>query len=174
MVGGGPRELLFGGVAGRSRDWPEAIEAEFPLHTARYGLRRDSGSAGCFRGGLGCAREYDVLSGPIAFTRRGEHHHCPGRGFTSSLDGARAVTCICAGGTIADNSSENRHPLRNRRPGNIETAGGGWGPPSEPDPSLLAADIRNGKASAAAGARDWGLAEPLDESACPSVAGEVG
>jgi N-methylhydantoinase B/oxoprolinase/acetone carboxylase alpha subunit len=40
----------------------------------RTALRRDSGGAGTHRGGLGLVREYEILSGEVRFTHRGERH----------------------------------------------------------------------------------------------------
>jgi N-methylhydantoinase B len=138
--------------ASNSTNMPvEAIEAEFPLRIVRYGLRRDSGGAGRFRGGLGCVREYEVLEGPITFTHRGERHYCPAHGFDGGGDGARAVTRILrAGGEIEEIPSKIVTTLEKGDRVIIESAGGGgWGPSSERDPALLEADIRNGKVSPA-------------------------
>ena len=136
--------------ASNSTNMPvEAIEAEFPLRILRYGLRRDSGGAGRFRGGLGCVREYEVLEGPITFTHRGERHYCPAHGFDGGGDGARAITRILrANGAIEEIPSKIVTTLETGDRVIIESAGGGgWGPASERDPTLLEADIRNGKVS---------------------------
>ena len=92
-------------------------------------------------------REYEVLEGPITFTHRGERHYCPAHGFDGGGDGARAVTRnLRAGGEIEEIPSKIVTTLEKGDRVIIESAGGGgWGPSSERDPTLLEADIRNGK-----------------------------
>src|SRR6266851_3028489 len=43
----------------------EALELEFPLRVGRWALRRDSGGAGRFRGGLGFEKRFEVLRGTV-------------------------------------------------------------------------------------------------------------
>ena len=45
----------------------EVQEATYPYLIKRYALRRDSGGAGRFRGGLGIEKVYKVLT-PIDYT----------------------------------------------------------------------------------------------------------
>ena len=52
----------------------EAMEMEAPIRIHRVALRRDSGGAGEWRGGLGIVREYEVLDGEVSFSHRGERH----------------------------------------------------------------------------------------------------
>ena len=52
----------------------EAMELEAPIRIHRVALRRDSGGAGEWRGGLGSVREYEVLDGEVSFSHRGERH----------------------------------------------------------------------------------------------------
>ena len=56
----------------------EALEMEAPLRLIRVALRRDSGGAGEFRGGLGVVREYEVLGGrrDLHASRRAALQHC--------------------------------------------------------------------------------------------------
>ncbi len=134
--------------ASNSTNMPiEAIETEFPLRMRRYALRRDSGGAGTFRGGLGCVREYEVLEGPITFTHRGERHYCPARGFDGGGDGATARSVIRrADGTEEVIPSKAVTVLNAGDRVVLESAGGGgWGPPERRDPARIAADRRDGK-----------------------------
>ncbi|HEX5326956.1 MAG TPA: hydantoinase B/oxoprolinase family protein, partial [Acetobacteraceae bacterium] len=137
--------------ASNSTNMPiEAIETEFPLRMRRYALRRDSGGAGKFRGGLGCVREYEVLAGPITFTHRGERHYCPARGFAGGGAGAPARSVLIRGdGTEEVIPSKIVTTLHAGDRVVLESAGGGgWGPPGLRDLAAVSADVRNGKISA--------------------------
>lgn len=47
----------------------EALEIEFPIILIKkYELRRDSGGAGQFRGGLGIAREFEIIGEGVSCT----------------------------------------------------------------------------------------------------------
>ena len=48
----------------------EVIESEYPVRLSRFELIPDSGGAGQFRGGLGFAREYEVLAEEASFSIR--------------------------------------------------------------------------------------------------------
>ena len=80
----------------------EALEMDVPIRLHRSELRPDSGGPGAWRGGLGISREYEILSGEVVFTHRGERHRrpAPGRG-GRRLRGLRAL----------------RHPAGERRGG---------------------------------------------------------
>ena len=134
--------------ASNSTNMPiEAIETEFPLRMRRYSLRRDSGGAGTFRGGLGCVREYEVLAGPITLTHRGERFYCPAQGYAGGGAGAPSRTRIIrAGGESEDIPSKIVTTLNTGDRLLIETAGGGgWGEPGARDPIQLERDKQDGK-----------------------------
>ncbi len=125
----------------------EAIETEFPIRMVRYALRKDSGGEGMFRGGLGCVREYEVLSGPITLTHRGERFYCPAQGYDDGAAGMAARTRIMrADGSVEEVPSKIVTQLFAGDHLLIETAGGGgWGDPARRDPALREADIADGK-----------------------------
>jgi N-methylhydantoinase B len=132
---------------------------EAPLRVTRMALRRDSGGAGTHRGGLGLVKEFEVLETETTLTHRGERHFCPAAGSQGGLPGAPAYSVIRrAAGTDEVVPSKQVTLLR---PGDrliVETAGGGgYGDPRQRDPSLVRADIANGKVSREAAARDYGI-----------------
>ena len=104
----------------------EALEMDVPIRIHRTELRRDSGGIGEFRGGLGLIREYEILTGEVILTHRGERHLYPARGRMGGGSGAKAQSII----RRADGSSEfiNSKTVDRLFPGDhlmIETAGGG-------------------------------------------------
>ena len=128
----------------------EALEMEAPIRLHRVALRRDSGGAGEWRGGLGVVREYEVLEGDVSFSHRGERHFSAASGLADGGEGAMARSLIHR----ADGREE---VIRSKiaavlRPGDrvvVETAGGGgYGDPARRSADRVAADIADGKVSA--------------------------
>ena len=131
----------------------EALEMDVPIRINRFGLRPDSGGAGKYRGGLGCIREYEVLRGDVTVTYRGERHASPAAGSRGGGHGASA--CATIHRSNGDTETVPSKDVFTLSPGDrltIETAGGGgFGSLAERDQGLMAADLNNGKISAAPG-----------------------
>ena len=72
----------------------EAMEMEAPIRIHRVALRRDSGGAGEWRGGLGVVREYEILDGEVSFSHRGERHFSAAPGLAGRNSGASARSVI--------------------------------------------------------------------------------
>lgn len=128
----------------------EALEMDIPVRVHRSELRADSGGQGQFRGGLGITREYEVLSGEVRFTHRGERHTYPAQGANGGHPGAKGYSEIQrTDGTVDVVDSKM---LTTLFPGDrvlVNTAGGGgWGEPSDRASTDAAADAANGKISA--------------------------
>ena len=71
----------------------EAMELEAPIRVRRCELRRDTGGAGAFRGGLGLVKEFEILDdvrGPVSFSHRGERHFHPAGGARGGSSGGLA------------------------------------------------------------------------------------
>ena len=137
----------------------EAVEMAYPLRINKFALRRDSGGAGKFRGGLGFEKEYQVLHGPVNVTHRGERHYVPPWG----LFGGKPAAC-------------SRSVIR-RRDGTEEvipakltftleegdrlmlwtSGGGGYGDPLERPISVVLDDVLDRKVSIEAAKRDYGV-----------------
>ena len=67
----------------------EALEIEFPIILVKkYELRKDSGGAGQFRGGLGIAREFEIIGDGVSTTCLGDRHKFPPWGLEGGKDGA--------------------------------------------------------------------------------------
>jgi N-methylhydantoinase B len=136
----------------------EAMELEAPIRIHRVALRRDSGGAGEWRGGLGVVREYEVLDGEVSFSHRGERHFSAASGLAGGKNGASARSVI-----RREDGSEEIIPSKiatTLMPGDrltVETAGGGgYGDPRRRQPKLVAADISNGKMSREAACASYG------------------
>jgi N-methylhydantoinase B len=127
----------------------EAIEADAPIRMHRCALRRDSGGAGMFRGGLGIVREYEILGDDVTFTHRGERHFVAASGGFGGGSGANARTVIRrAGGAVEEVPSKIVTRLSRGDRVIVETAGGGgFGDPAGRDPGRLDEDVANGKIS---------------------------
>jgi N-methylhydantoinase B len=127
----------------------EALELDAPIRVHRTALRRDSGGAGTHRGGLGLVREYEILSGEVRFTHRGERHFIAPKGRAGGRAGAMARTVIHRlDGSEEVVPSKIVTTLHAGERVVFETAGGGgYGDPGARAPALVAADLADGKVS---------------------------
>ncbi|MCA3105921.1 MAG: hydantoinase B/oxoprolinase family protein [Rhodocyclaceae bacterium] len=136
----------------------EAMEMEAPIRLHRVALRRDSGGAGEFRGGLGVVREYEILADGVTFTHRGERHYSAAPGLAGGQAGASARSVI----RRIDGSEEvipsKALTVLNRGDRVIvETpGGGGYGDPLRR--ASVGEDIANGKVSERAAREAFGHA----------------
>ncbi len=124
----------------------EAIETEFPSAWCATRCERIRAAKACPRRPR-CVREYEVLSGPITLTHRGERFYCPAQGYDDGAAGMAARTRIMrADGSVEEVPSKIVTQLFAGDHLLIETAGGGgWGDPATRDPALREADIADGK-----------------------------
>ncbi|MCC6532702.1 MAG: hydantoinase B/oxoprolinase family protein [Burkholderiales bacterium] len=134
----------------------EALEMEAPLRLHRVELRRDSGGAGEYRGGLGVVREYEALADGIAFTHRGERHFSAAPGLDGGLPGASACSLIRrADGTQTTIASKLYTTLDAGDRVIVETpGGGGYGDPRRR--KAIERDVADGKVSPEAARRLYG------------------
>ena len=125
----------------------EALELDVPIRINKTELRKGSGGAGKFRGGLGIIREYEVLKGEVIFTHRGERHAYAAQGISSGGAGALAHSVIYR----LDGAIEviNSKIIQKLQPGDrvvVETAGGGgYGDIKERSQQSVIADQVNRK-----------------------------
>ncbi len=125
------------------------IEHEYPVRCHAYELVPDSGGAGRFRGALGVARDVEVLTDDVVFSRYGDRQR-------NAVKGAEGGDIGKPGAFIVNPDNEARR-LRSKgvdklKQGDvvriITPGGGGFGPPAERDPSFIARDLADGKVSA--------------------------
>lgn len=138
----------------------EALEMDAPILCRTRSLRRDSGGAGTFRGGLGVRNVFEVLEGELTLTHRGERHVHTARGSGGGLHGAPAFSSILR----SDGSEEviRSKIVTRMAKGDVLTVetpgGGGFGDPCKRAPERIRLDVADGKVSAEAAATIYGLA----------------
>ncbi|NYZ12261.1 hydantoin utilization protein B [Azospirillum sp. RWY-5-1] len=138
----------------------EITETETPVEFVRYGLARDSGGAGRWRGGLATEMAFRVFAPDSRITARNRDR---------SVFRPWGTLGGCAAG-LSDMVVNPGTPEA-RRLGNIDTAvlqpgdvleirsagGGGRGDPLEREPWRVARDVERGYVSAEAARRDYGV-----------------
>jgi N-methylhydantoinase B len=136
----------------------EIIESEFPTRIERFEMLPDSGGAGRWRGGLGFARDYRILTDEVRFSMRTDKHAIAPFGSDNGLSGAHG-SCI----VNPDTDKETRLPsrfgdqrlnkgdlLRIERPG-----GGGLGNPLDRAAEQVLEDVRQGYVSVGRAKSDY-------------------
>jgi N-methylhydantoinase B len=130
----------------------EIFESEYPLRIRAFELICDSAGAGRYRGGVGYAREFEVLEDAVLTVRSSPNHKFTAQGFAGG--GAPAAPRVILNPYRADRSELGPLETRALRAGDIirfERGGGaGYGDPRARDPEAIRADIRNGYVSARA------------------------
>jgi N-methylhydantoinase B len=141
----------------------EIFESEYPLRVRAFELIRDSAGAGRYRGGLGYAREFEVLEDSV-LTVRSSNHLFATPGHSDGLGPAPSRVILNPDRTDREELSaiETRHlkagdVIRFERSG-----GGGFGPPAERAAEAVRDDVRNGYVSAQAAADVYG--QPQDDA----------
>jgi N-methylhydantoinase B len=137
----------------------EALEMDFPLMVDRYELAPDSAGAGRYRGGFGLRRDMRTLV-PVEVAVRAERHALAPQGLFGGLNAAPGSFML-----IRTNGTKERLRCRqagiSMEPNDILTAltpgGGGYGPPAERDPALVADDLLNGLISLDKAREDYGV-----------------
>lgn len=127
----------------------EALMMDAPIRINEFGLRRDSGGEGKYRGGLGVRREYEFLADDIRMVYRGERHYTQAAGSLGGGPGASArATIIRANGAKVEIQSKAMLVVGKGDRLIVETAGGGgYGNERARSKSAHEDDIRNGKVS---------------------------
>ena len=140
----------------------EQAESEYPVRINRYGLVKDSGGAGKFRGGLGLEREWTLLAGETHLAIRSDRRkHLP-YGLYGGGEGAGSIN------VLHDGDGERRLPVMistTMKKGQVlyhrQAGAGGWGDPLDRAPEAVARDVRNDKVGLQAARDQYGVV--LDE-----------
>jgi N-methylhydantoinase B len=137
----------------------EAIELEFPIRIGFWRLRPDSGGVGRFRGGVGFEKRFEVLRGAARISHRGERHLTAPWGLFGGGAGAQSRSLLRrADGSEVQIPSKMEFVMY---PGDVldvwTSGGGGHGDPLERETELVHADLLDGKVSASAGEKAYGV-----------------
>ncbi len=139
----------------------EQTEAKFPVLVEKYELRRDSGGAGRFRGGLGVEKIVQARSSMTLNTQM-ERVHCQPWGLAAGLAGAGNAIRLRVGGKDLPELPNGKVYSRRLNPGDAFTlfsgGGGGFGAPLERDAERVAHDVRQGYVSREAARHLYGVA----------------
>jgi N-methylhydantoinase B len=124
----------------------EMIEHEYPVRIWSYELLPDSGGAGKYRGALGLARNVEVLTDGVVFSRYGDRQRNPVPGAEGGGVGQPGRFILNPGKDDAPLKSKGVDPLKKGDIVRIETlGGGGYGMAADRDEAALAADLPDGK-----------------------------
>ena len=157
-------EAIAGGYGGRATlDGPDAvqghgqntenapveeIEAHFPVLITRLELIEDSDGAGRQRGGLGIRRDYQFPKDEATFTILSDRDLAGPHGLFGGQPGMKASYVLNPDGEARPLTSKSITRLSPGDTVSFQTpGGGGYGPPEERDPDLVARDVRDGKVS---------------------------
>jgi N-methylhydantoinase B len=139
----------------------EQLEAKYPLFCERHALLQDSGGAGRHRGGLGVEKIIRARA-PITVNLQIDRVQCAPWGLAGGKPGkGNRVALRLDGKEISD--LPNAKVLTQRlKPGDAFTlrsgGGGGFGPPAERDPELVARDVEQGYVSRQSSRDIYGVA----------------
>jgi N-methylhydantoinase B len=117
--------IIFGGSTARNNP-VEVVESRLgSIRILRYGLRRDSGGPGQYRGGLGIERVYEFLS-PAFITFSLERKATPPWGLGGGLEGAvNSVEITSPDGSVRHVRKATQHPIAKGEIVHIMSGGGG-------------------------------------------------
>jgi N-methylhydantoinase B len=131
----------------------EVFETEYPVRVRAFELLRDSAGAGRFRGGLGYAREFEILEDSV-LTVRSSGHIFASTGYDGGLSPKPSRVVLNPG--RPDSEELGAIQTRKIRCGDVirfECSGGaGFGRPEERLPEAICDDVRNGYVSTGAAA----------------------
>ncbi len=160
------QDALINNVNGAFKDLPvEIYENKYPIQIRKYGIRKDTGGPGRFRGGCGVFRQY-YMTEPTSVYLWFERSVTPAWGL---FGGQKAV-----GPDVVINQGcpDEKHMLKvnglKLNPGDTVTyytgGGGGYGDPLERSPELVLDDVKEGYVSIQKAESDYGVVVKNDLS----------
>ncbi|MBB3609268.1 hydantoinase B/oxoprolinase family protein [Rhizobium sp. BK602] len=150
-----------GGATGFLRNTPiEISEAEVPIRFLRYGLEKDTGGPGRYRGGLSAVMEFQVSAPETVVTARNRNRSVmPSWGLSGGHAGT--ISRFLRNPGRADEVSLGNTDIVHCHPGDvirvIGPGAGGYGDPFERPAASVAADVRRGAVSPECARRDYGV-----------------
>jgi N-methylhydantoinase B len=157
----------------------EFAEMEFGVEIERFGIHRNSGGPGRWRGGCGIVRDVRVLSDEAELGLRLDNCRQPAFGVNGGLSGQ-------PGRVIVNPGSDEERELATMSDGNrlekgdlvriITSGGGGWGSPLDRPAEDVLADMLDGFVSRKAAFADYGVVierEEIDQEATDALRNEM-
>jgi N-methylhydantoinase B len=138
----------------------EQLEVDMPVIMRSFGLVKDSGAPGQYRGGLAVHVMFETLSPGTVVTARGmERYRFRPWGVKGGFPGTLGDTLIYPG--TPKEAHIGKIDILNLDPGDMirfsSPSGGGYGDPLERDPALVLDDIQRGLVSEAAALDVYGV-----------------
>ena len=138
----------------------EFLEVGYPVRLRTYGIVRDSGGAGRFRGGCGIIREYEILAEDAMLAIRIDSIKNPPWGIDGGMSGGTGRAVVNPGTSrervlapLSDGNSLVRGDILR-----IETGGGGgYGHPFDRPAEAVLEDVLGGYVSREAAERLYGV-----------------
>lgn len=165
-VGGGGGGTPFGdgsdgagGATGFLRNTPiEISEAEVPIRFLRYGLERDTGAPGRYRGGLSAVMEFQISAPQTVVTARNRNRSImPAWGVNGAHAGS--VSLFLQNPGRADEVSLGNTDVVHCSPGDVirvvGPGAGGYGDPLARPAGVVLRDVRRGAVSLTSAERDY-------------------
>src|SRR5262249_38474257 len=104
-------------------EFTESVHPYFLVE--EYALRRGSGGAGRFEGGMGVEKRYRVIDDDVLFAAYSDRHHAGATGLDGGAPGARAQFLLERDGSICELPSKIIEPVRRGDRIRVLTGGGG-------------------------------------------------
>ena len=122
----------------------EMIELDYPLRIEEYGLVKDTGGAGKYRGGLSVIRSYRALEDDILLSIRSDKRKFPPHGLFGGKEGEPSMSILKSGKDESIIPTLTTQPLylkQNDLFKHVMAGGGGYGDPLEREPNLVLKDV---------------------------------
>jgi N-methylhydantoinase B len=140
----------------------EAKESKMPVVFESYGLRRDSGGPGRWRGGLGAQFRIRALC-PMKLSTYTERTHCAPWGLNGGAAGAPNGVAVETEGGAVIQPSNGKLAAQQLQAGDVfivrAGGGGGYGDPHDRPRILVRRDVKCGYVSRESALRDYGMTE---------------
>ena len=135
-------------AANQSNQPIEFIESDNPIEIVRYGLVKDSGGPGKYRGGMAITREWRLLADEAVFTIRSDRRRHQPYGLVGGASGTPSFNILNPGKdqkilpVLPRESTDLRkgESICHTQPG-----AGGYGDPLERDPAVVLEDVLDDK-----------------------------
>lgn len=136
----------------------EEAECNYPIRIERYGLQKDTGGAGRYRGGMAVDREWTLLEGDAQLTIRSDRRdHLPyglagGKPGSGSMNILRRADGEVELPVMVSTPMAAGETIYHQQPG-----GGGFGDPLTRAPNAVAIDVRADRVSVQAARDEYGV-----------------